>query len=203
MPPKKKPQSKIAKEALIAAGGVLLTASGFLGGAVYSPADLQNPLLNPPETLEQCTEQLAACDLEFRGPVVARVKRITDGDTFHTESGHAIRILGINTPEKARKGNPAEPFSVEATAFAVEKLLGKTVHLGRGRENADYFSRLLRWVFYDEDGKGKFYEEEILRRGLAFFFLPEGDEGLDPELVERLKAAEAEAKEKGLGIWSE
>ena len=43
-----------------------------------------------------------------------KVDYIIDGDTFVTEDGDYIRLLGINTPEVGRHGNAGEPFSNQA-----------------------------------------------------------------------------------------
>lgn len=49
---------------------------------------------------------------------MAKVKSIIDGDTFETESGHRIRLAGVDAPEKGR------PWSVKATQ-RLESLIGE------------------------------------------------------------------------------
>ena len=45
---------------------------------------------------------------------LGEVAKFVDGDTLILDSGEAIRLAGINTPEMARVGRPAEPLALEA-----------------------------------------------------------------------------------------
>ena len=40
-----------------------------------------------------------------------------DGDTLALEDGRSVRLLGINTPETGRDGEPSEPFAEDARAL--------------------------------------------------------------------------------------
>lgn len=44
----------------------------------------------------------------------AQVERVVDGDTLRLTDGRSVRMIGLNTPEKARAGKPAEPFALDA-----------------------------------------------------------------------------------------
>lgn len=196
---------------------IILLTLGFSAGhfapelATLLPPDstLADPILRDLETdLSKCTKKLKttklkfdSCDLEFRGPKKSTVIRVTDGDTIKLDSNHTVRILGIDTPELSRKGNPAEPFSAEATQFATDHLLNKTIKLESSLidGNDDHFGRLLRFIWFeDENGEWLLFEEEMIKRGLASVM----DVNADMPHVERLKKAEATAKAANLGIWS-
>ena len=65
---------------------------------------------------------MLSCLLLFcPAPVIAetegrlgQVAKFVDGDTLILDPGEAIRLVGINTPEMARDGRPAEPLALEA-----------------------------------------------------------------------------------------
>lgn len=101
------------------------------------------------------------------------VTKIVDGDTFH---GHLIlkdpdldldeikknqefRFLGVNTPERNRKGYD------EAKEFVAKVCTGKTLKIAL--HGKDVFDRWLVDVFYTEDNIEKSLNQELLRLGLA------------------------------------
>jgi endonuclease YncB( thermonuclease family) len=46
-----------------------------------------------------------------------RVASMPDGDTLRLSDGRRVRLIGINTPEVAHDGRPAEPLAEEAHAL--------------------------------------------------------------------------------------
>ncbi|MBU1240154.1 thermonuclease family protein [Myxococcota bacterium] len=55
----------------------------------------------------------------------ARVVSVSDGDTFYVrwlDKTVKIRLKGVNTPEIAHSGVPAEPFGVAAMDFTIDHL---------------------------------------------------------------------------------
>lgn len=120
------------------------------------------------------------------------VVKVIDGDTFELSDGRRVRIIGVNAPELTTK----KPYSMEAKTF-LESLIGsKSVWIRTGVEPKDSYGRDLCWVWTED---GKFVEYEILKRGLAEVLII----GQNTLYADVLKAAEKEAKEARLGIWSQ
>lgn len=86
-----------------------------------------------------------------------KVTEIIDGDTFKTEKGNTIRLLGINTPEIG------EPGGDIAKEFLTLLILNKSVHLKKDITNKDDYNRLLRYVYLDNIC----VNSELIRMGLA------------------------------------
>lgn len=159
-----------------------------------------------------CTTQTTATRSELTAadvPAAAQravVERVVDGDTLWVrvdEPGgplpagatHKIRLLQIDTPET--HGEVVECGGPEATAFAERHLLiGATVHLVADREDTDRYDRFLRYLWTDE---GMFFNVEIVRQGLARAVLYEPNDAY----IDTMRAAEAEARDAGRGIWGE
>lgn len=105
-------------------------------------------------------------DNEFRE---AFVTRVIDGDTFeatvdlkyHTSRKVKFRLLGVNTAERN------EPKFEEATDFTSEHILEKTIHIYTPNEKHDGFGRYLCEVWYEEDGKMKNLNKQLLIEELA------------------------------------
>ena len=89
---------------------------------------------------------------------------------------------------------PVEPWGPEATAFTKQFLSGGTVRLELGPERVDRYGRFLAYVYVGEE----MLNEQLIRAGL-------GRATRYPDSAryrKRFNAAEKEAKEKGLGVWS-
>ena len=149
---------------------------------------------------------LALCLFSCSGPSAgpARVARVTDGDTVVLSTGADLRYIGIDTPEtRRRKGNAwvevDEPFGAEARRMNEELVLGKPVRVEFDRERRDKYGRVLGYVWIDEGGSEVMVQEELLRQGLAFLYT------FPPNVkyVDRLKAAQDEARREKKGLWSQ
>jgi len=94
-----------------------------------------------------------------------KVHHIYDGDTLQLSDGRKIRLIGINTPELARKQKPAEPF-----AYAAKKALkslvrqGQTIHLIYGADKRDHYGRTLAHTFLAD---GHNIQSDLISQGLA------------------------------------
>jgi len=95
----------------------------------------------------------------------ATVRYIHDGDTLHLTDGRKIRLIGINTPELARDGKPAEAFSAEAKN-ELKSLVkdNKSISLVFGADKKDRYGRVLAHTFLAD---GTNIQAAILERGLA------------------------------------
>jgi micrococcal nuclease len=136
------------------------------------------------------------------------VQRVIDGDTIEVLRGDTtlrIRIKGIDTPELAKEGQPAEAFGEEAKAFSSTEI-GLQVSLefddacGDDPYTAapclDPYDRLLAYIRLAD---GRDLGEQLLRTGMAELFTMDG-QPLDR--VVEYEAAQRAAQQADLGIWS-
>jgi len=119
--------------------------------------------------------------------MVGRVVKVTDGDTINIlidgNKQERIRFLDIDAPETG------QPFSEKSRKFVSDMVAGKTVRVEYSRR--DQYGRILGTVFVD----GKNVSEELLKAGLAWNYYYSRNK--------RYAELEAEAKRKGLNIFSE
>lgn len=120
-----------------------------------------------------------------------RVLRVVDGDTIVVEGGEHVRYLGVDAPET--QGTP-ECYGREATERNRQLVEGKRVRLESDRRDRDRYGRLLRWVWVD----GTLVNEQLIREGYATVYRNEPT----AKYMDRLLAAEAEARSRGAGLWS-
>ncbi len=133
---------------------------------------------------------------------IERVKRVVDGDTFVTESGDRIRLIGVNTPESVKPNTPVEFFAKEASQYTKVQLSGQTVALFADVEDEDRYRRKLRYVFLLEEGSSEeitMYNEQLLAEGYA------GTMTIPPNVMyaDYFVQIEAEARQLNKGLWSD
>ncbi|KAI1168750.1 SNase-domain-containing protein [Nemania serpens] len=159
-----------------------------------------------------------------RRSLFGQVTSVGDGDNFHffhTPGGRLtgwgwlrkvpgkkselrnrtipIRLAGIDAPECAHFGRPAQPFSADALAWLSDYLLGKRVRAKVYKR--DQYDRIVATVYVRRFLFRRDVGLEMLKSGLATTY--EAKSGAEfGGLEAKYKAAEAEAKVKKLGIWS-
>ena len=137
----------------------------------------------------------ALCTLE---PGVAvetvQVADIFDGDTVRLVDGRRVRLVGINTPEVAHRGQPAEPLASQAQDQLTRLLEKRPVRLLIGKDSHDHYGRVLGHLF---DGDGNNIIAELLSLGAGF------QVAIVPNLrfVDCYNRAQNQAREQGLGVW--
>jgi endonuclease YncB( thermonuclease family) len=119
------------------------------------------------------------------------VIRADDGDRGSTR----VRLWGVDTPELARDGRPAEPLAEEATEFVRLAVDGQrvTLHLQRHRVRDD-FGRILAYV---ESEQGKDLGEALIDEGFS-----KHDARWSHDRSERYDAAQRRAREARRGLWA-
>ncbi|KAL7629270.1 putative endonuclease lcl3 [Parahypoxylon ruwenzoriense] len=159
-----------------------------------------------------------------RRSLFGRVTSVGDGDNFHlyhTPGGRLagwdwlrrvpvkktqlknktipIRIAGIDAPEGAHFGRPAQPFSTDALTWLSNYILGRRVRAKIYRR--DQYDRIVATVYVRRYFVRHDVGFEMLKRGLATTY--EAKTGVEfGGLEEKYRAAENQAKAKKLGIWS-
>jgi micrococcal nuclease len=132
------------------------------------------------------------------GPASATavVTRVVDGDTLEARIGGEIedvRLIGVDTPETVKPGDPVECFGRRASRFTKQRLQERRVRLVFGVERRDVYGRLLAYVYLD----GRFFNPALIRRGLArTLTIPPND-----RFAPRLRRLELAAARAGRGLW--
>ena len=116
------------------------------------------------------------------------VTRVIDGDTLEMADGSLVGYLCIDAPAAG------EPLYDEATERNRQLVQGKVVELVSGLTDMDESGTWLRYVYVD----GALVNAVLVGEGLARIAVLDEDE-LHAELLRDL---EAQAREKGLGMWA-
>ena len=123
----------------------------------------------------------------------AHVRWVADGDTLRLDSGAWVRIQGIDAPETAHGGAPAQYGAEAARRALADAAQGRTVAVAAvGR---DSHGRLLASVVLPG---GQDAARMLVERGLAFYY-PHRDhpQGMRKRLLE----AQISAMDAGRGFW--
>lgn len=135
-----------------------------------------------------------------KGVVIEDVE-VIDGDTVAIDGPQGerqrVRIIGIDTPETARDGQPAQCWAEEATRALRERLdHAEEVRLVPDPPvgERDRYGRLLRQVLIDGVDVG----EQLVAEGHAqrFAAVP-----ADSRVADRYRWAEQRARSAGAGLW--
>ena len=119
-----------------------------------------------------------------------------DGDTLLLADGRRLRLIGLNTPERANRERTAEPLADEAR-HALQKLVntGSPLKLRWGKEKKDRYGRLLAHVFTAD---GRNITTRLLRAGMgAAIQVPPNLWAWDCYIK-----AEKAARKQQRGIWN-
>lgn len=115
----------------------------------------------------------------------------------------SVRLAGVDAPETAHFGRPAQPFSAEALNFLREYLLGKRVRAHIYRK--DQYERVVATVYVR---KPPFFLKkdvglEMLKQGLATTYEAKTGAEFGGDKVKAVyMATEAAARKKGKGLWA-
>jgi endonuclease YncB( thermonuclease family) len=127
----------------------------------------------------------------------AQVIQVVDGDTIEVELDgqiHAVRYIGIDSPESVAPNQPVEWMSRQATEANEDLVQGKTVYLEEDVSGKDQYGRLLRYVFLAD---GTFVNAELVRLGYAQAkaYPP------DVKYQDRLREVQQIAQNEEVGLW--
>ncbi|KAG5977238.1 putative endonuclease lcl3 [Claviceps digitariae] len=153
-----------------------------------------------------------------------RVTSVGDGDgfhLFHTPGGRAvgwgwlrkvpgtrkelkdrtipIRLAGVDAPEGAHFGRPAQPFAAEALEWLTQYILHRNVRAYIYKR--DQYNRIVATVYVRRFLFRRDVGLEMIKRGLATTYEAKSG-GEYGGLKETYEAAEANAKKQRLGMWS-
>lgn len=140
----------------------------------------------------------AGCSSVERGPGMATVVRVVDGDTLEVEldtGSERVRLLGIDTPETVHPDKPVECFGPEASDRMKQMAPpGTELRLERDTELRDRYGRLLAYAYLPD---GTFVNLSMVSDGYATTL------NIDPNRAHRdeLSAAQRDARQAGRGLW--
>lgn len=140
---------------LLRTGTILIAIIVSLSGC-----QIGQPSNNEDHFLAQILEQYP--ELEGQPYEIDQVQRVVDGDTFVTNSGDKVRLIGVNTPEVHGK---VEAYGEEASKYSKEQLTDRKVYMFQDAGSTDKYGRLLRYVFIDQDPI--MYNDRLMMEGLA------------------------------------
>jgi endonuclease YncB( thermonuclease family) len=123
------------------------------------------------------------------------VKKVIDGDTVLLTSGTTVRLIGINTPEKAGRHGPAQPLATQASRRLKALLANADITLVAGKDRYDRYGRTLAHLYTSSEIP---VQTQLLREGLAWVVVI-------PPNTDRLNLfieAENVARKAKRGIWS-
>ncbi len=145
--------------------------------------------------LAGCTAR-ADCRLPPHSGRPVQIVEVIDGDTVRLASGRHVRFIGVNTPELAHDGRPAQPLAMAATQRLREILAGETPRLLVGQDPSDHYGRLLAHPFL---GDGRNVTARLLEAGLGFQVV------VPPNVrfADCYREAENRARAAGRGVWAE
>ncbi|KAK5134342.1 hypothetical protein LTR08_006522 [Meristemomyces frigidus] len=129
----------------------------------------------------------------FPGRRVGDVKQLK-GQTVH------VRIAGVDAPELAHFGNPAQPYGKEALEWLRSFVLHRYVRAYPYRR--DRFDRVVctvsrtRWLFFNTD-----VGHNMLKNGMATVYTAKDGSEEFGSRERQYRGAEARAKEKKIGMW--
>lgn len=128
--------------------------------------------------------------------IEAQVRHVSDGDSLVLSDGRRVRLIGVNTPELARSGRPAQPLAEEALRFTRQFLGDGEIEMIYDKDRRDRYGRILAHV-YNRDGDS--LEAALLSAGFGF------QVAIAPNiaLAECLSSREEAARAAGRGVWDE
>lgn len=123
------------------------------------------------------------------------ISYVIDGDTFVTNTGETVRLLGINTPEKKRGELTAEPWGKESSTHVKKWLTGKKVKLITHERIRDRYKRLLADAYFEN---GTWVNAELIKNGWAHVYsFPD-----NRSTISSLLKIEEGARAKNKGLWA-
>ena len=135
------------------------------------------------------------CGLD-RVDATARVASVHDGDTLRLSDGRRLRLIGLDTPELARDGRPAQPLAIAARDALRRRLpAGAALSLRYDSERADAHGRRLAHGFFAD---GASISAWLLEQGLATLLVIPPDRAY----AECYAAAERRARRQRRGLWA-
>ncbi len=125
-----------------------------------------------------------------------QIRYVHDGDTLILRDDTRVRLIGINTPEVARKGQPAEALAVKARNRLRQLLFqhDNRARLVYGKQKQDPHGRSLAHLWLADDSN---LAARLLAEGLGWSI------AIPPNIrfLDCYREAEETARTASLGVW--
>jgi micrococcal nuclease len=118
------------------------------------------------------------------------VAEVVDGDTFRCGDGRKVRLIGVDTPEKAQ----GEVGRLARQALLRYLPLGRVIRLERDVQATDRYGRVLAFVWTG----ATLVNEAMVREGWAVLYTVPPD----VKYAERFRRAQKEARARRAGLWA-
>jgi micrococcal nuclease len=136
---------------------------------------------------------------EGQPPLRGKVTVVYDGDTVRVRlagrKDEKVRLIGVDSPELDDARERVRLMAFLAKRFAFSRLYGAEVELLPGPEERDAYGRLLAMLRMPD---GRIFNVLLVREGFAHAYLRFP---FDETWRQEIKAAEAEARRCGRGLW--
>ncbi|WP_338749124.1 thermonuclease family protein [Bacillus sp. FJAT-52991] len=132
-----------------------------------------------------------------KNAVTSKVTEVIDGDTIKVNfkgRKETVQMILIDTPETKDPKKCVQLYGPEASKFTKDSLLNKNVKLELGVQTRNKNGDILAYVYLND----KMFNKTLLEKGLARIAVYPPN----TQYLKELQAAEATAKKKKLGIWS-
>lgn len=132
-------------------------------------------------------------NINFTKPLLKRVHKVVNGDTFIISEDFKVRLLGVKTPKVAWNDGKNEYYSRKSLSFTNRLIMGKRVKLKFDKEKIDKNGNIMAYVYLPD---GKFLNAEILKQGFGKL-----DNEFECIYFKQFTDYENEAKSRNIGIW--
>lgn len=131
------------------------------------------------------------------------VSRVVDGDTVELEGGDRVRMIGVNTPETVKPGEPEQPYGKQASDFTKSQIQGKRLFLETDVQEKDQYGRILGYLYTQEpknqDELEKYmFNAILLREGYAQLMTIQPNSKYADTFVK----FQRQAREGNKGLWA-
>ncbi len=168
----------------------------------------QNKAPEPDSTKTNSPDVKASGSNISHTPILLKVTRVVDGDTFVIENGEKIRLIGIDTPESRinkklvrdakkskQKKEVVKEMGKQAALFTRKLLKDQKVRLEYDVQPRDKYGRILAYAYLED---GRFVNAEIMKAGFAQTM------SIPPNLKYQglFQDLQKQAREARKGLWS-
>lgn len=126
---------------------------------------------------------------------MVRTVAVYDGDTCRLADGRTLRLAGVDAPETAHDGRPAQYYAQQAKAALEGLVRGALLRFVGVGPAQDRFGRLLGDLVLPD---GRSVTEILLSRGCVFVFW---HKDMESTVFNRLLALQRRAMAEGQGFW--